>query len=77
MARTVPGDVFFDTGTGNPMSKGLQAHGVTREREDNLIAVAVFRLTYQSQKSVVKRDDNSTDRAMYLGFALLELKQLV
>lgn len=39
----VPGDVFLDTGTGDPVAKSFQTHGVAREREDNLITIAVFR----------------------------------
>lgn len=38
----VSSNEFFDTGTGDPVSKGLQAHSVTRKREDNLITVAVW-----------------------------------
>lgn len=48
VTSAVPGDVFFDTGTGDPVAQGFQAHGVARKREDNLIAVAVFRLTDES-----------------------------
>lgn len=77
VAGSVPGDVFLDTGASHPVAKSLQTHGVTWKREDNLITIAVFRLSYECQKSVVERYDNSTGRAMSLGFALLEFQQLV
>lgn len=74
---TVPGDVLFDTSTGDPVAQGFQAHGMRRQWEDDLIAVAILGLSYERQKSVVERDDNSTGCTMRLGFALLEFQQLV
>lgn len=77
MTGTVPGDVLFDTGTGDPVAKSFQTHGMARKQEDNLTTVVVFRLTYEGQKSVVEWDDNSTGCTMSLGLALLKLQQLV
>lgn len=77
MTSAVPCDMLFDTGTGNPVAQGFQAHSMRRQWEDDLIAVAVFRLAYECQKSVVERNDNSAGRAMSLGFALLKLQQFV
>ena len=48
VTSAVPGDVFFNSGTGDPVAQGFQAHGMRRQWEDDLIAVAVFRLVYQS-----------------------------
>lgn len=73
----VPSDMFLDTGACDPVTKGFQTHGVAWKWEDDLITVAVFRLTYESQKPVIERYDNSTGCAMCLGFALFELQQLV
>lgn len=73
----VPGDVLLDAGAGHPVAQGFQAHGMRRQWEDDLIAVAILGLTDKVQKSVVERYDNSTGRAMSLGFALLKLQQLV
>lgn len=53
MTCAVPGYVLFYTGAGDPVPKGFQTHGVAGKWEDNLITVAVFRLAYESQKSVV------------------------
>lgn len=77
MSCGVPGDVFFDTGTGYPVAKSFQTHGVARKQEDNLITIAVFWLANESQKTIVERYDDSIGYAMRLGFALLELQQLV
>lgn len=77
MTSAMPCDMLFDTGTGNPMAKSFQTHGVAWKWEDDLITVAVFRLAYERQKSVVERDDNSTGCTMRLGFALLELQEFV
>ena len=30
MTGAMPGDVLFDTGTGNPVAQGFQAHGMRR-----------------------------------------------
>lgn len=72
MTGAVPGDVLLDAGAGHPVAQGFQAHGVARERKDNLIAVAILGLTDKVQKSVVERYDNSTGCAMGFGLALLE-----
>lgn len=77
MTGAVPGYVLFNTGACNPVAQGFQAHGVTRQREDNLIAVAILGLTDKVQKSVIEGNDYSTCRAMGFGFALLEFQQLV
>lgn len=60
----VPGDVLFDTGTGDPMAQGFQAHGMRRQWEDDLIAIAILGLTDKVQKSVVEWDDNSAGTTM-------------
>ena len=77
VAGAVPGDVFLDTGTGDPVAQGFQAHGMRRQWEDDLIAVAILRLTDKVQKSVIKRNDYTASCAMSLGFALLELQKFV
>lgn len=77
MTGAVPGNVLFDTGTGDSMAKSFQTHGVAGKWEDNLIAVAVFRLAYEGQKFVIERDGNSAGCAMGFGLALLKLQQLV
>ena len=73
----VPSNVFLDAGASYPVPQCFQTHGVARKREDNLIAVAVFRLANESQKSVVEWDVYSAGCAMGFGLALLELKKLV
>ena len=77
MTGAVPGNVLFDTGTGDPVTQCFQTHGVAREQEDNLITVIVFGLVYESQKSVIERDGNSTGSTMSFGFGLLKFQQLV
>ena len=77
VAGAVPGDMFFDTGTGNPVAQGFQAHGMRWQWEDDLIAVAIFGLTDKVQKSVIEGNDHSAGCAMCLGFALFEFQQLV
>lgn len=77
VAGAVPGYVLFNTGTGDPVTQCFQTHGVARKREDNLIAVTVFGLANESQKSVVEWDDYSAGCAMGFGLALLELQKLV
>lgn len=77
MTGAVPDDVLFDTGTGDPVAQGFQAHGMRRQWEDDLIAVAILGLTDKVQKSIVERYDNSAGRAMSLGFALFEFQQFV
>ena len=53
VAGAMPGDVFLDTGTGDPVAQSFQTHGMRRQWEDDLIAVAVFWLTDKVQESVV------------------------
>ena len=77
VAEAMPGDVFLDTGTGDPVAQGFQAHGMRRQWEDDLIAVAILGLTDKVQKSVIEGDDYTAGCAMSLGFALLEFQQLV
>ncbi len=48
MSGAVPGDVLLNTGASNPVAQGFQAHSMRRQWEDDLIAVAVFRLTDES-----------------------------
>lgn len=73
----VPCDMFLDTSTGDPVAQGFQAHGMRRQWEDDLIAVAILGLTDKVQKSVIEGNVYSAGHAMSLGFALLELQQLV
>lgn len=68
VAGAVPGDVFLDTGASHPVAQGFQAHGMRRQWEDDLIAVAILGLTDKVQKSIVERYDNSADRTVSLGF---------
>lgn len=73
----VPGDVFLDAGASHPVAQGFQTHGMRRQWEDDLIAVAILGLTDKVQKSVVERYDYSTGRTMSFGLALLKLQQFV
>lgn len=77
VAGAVPGDVLLDAGAGYPVAQSFQAHGMRRQREDYLIAVAVFGLTDKVQKSVVERNDYTAGGAVCLGLALLEFQQFV
>ena len=77
VAGAVPGDVFLDTGTGDPVAQGFQAHSMRRQWEDDLIAVAILGLTDKVQKSVIEGNDYSAGCAMGFGLALLELQQFV
>lgn len=72
----VPSDMFLDTGACDPVTKGFQTHGVAWKWEDDLITVAVFRLAYERQKSVVERDDNSTGCTMRLGLPCSNFRSL-
>lgn len=54
MTGAVPGYVLFNTSAGDPVTQCFQTHGVAREQEDNLIAVAVFRLVYEGRKFVIE-----------------------
>lgn len=73
----VPGDVLFDTVTGNPVTQGFQAHGMRRQWEDYLIAVAILGLTDKVQKCVIEGNDYTAGCTISLGFALLVLQQFV
>lgn len=77
VAGAVPGDMFLDAGAGHPVTQGFQAHGMRRQWEDDLIAVAILGLTDKVQKSVIEGNNYTTGRTMGFGFALLELQQLV
>ena len=55
VAGAVPGDMFLDAGAGHPVTQGFQAHGMRRQWEDDLIAVAILGLTDNVQKSVIER----------------------
>jgi len=73
----VPSYMFLDAGASHPLAQGFQAHGMRRQWEDDLIAVAVFGLTNKVQESVIEGNDNTAGCAMGLGLALLKLQQFV
>lgn len=77
MTGAVPGDVLLDAGAGDPVAQGFQTHGMRRQREDDLIAVAILGLTDKVQESVIEGNDYTAGRVMGFGFALLELQQFV
>ncbi len=77
MTGAVPGYVLFDTGTCDPVAQGFQAHGMRRQWEDYLIAVAILGLTDKVQKCVIEGNDYTAGCTMSLGFALLVLQQFV
>ena len=77
VAGAVPSDMFLDTGTGDPVAKSFQAHGMRRQWEDDLIAFAILGLTDKVQKSVIEGYDYSAGCAMGFGLALLKLQQFV
>lgn len=77
VAGAVPDDVFLDAGASHPVAQGFQTHGMRRQWEDNLIAVAILGLADKAQKSVIEGNAHTAGCAMSLGFALLELQQFV
>lgn len=71
VAGAVPRDMFLDAGASQPVAQGFQAHGMRRQWEDDLIAVAILRLTNKVQKSVIEGNVYSAGCAMGFGLALL------